>query len=158
MIIFTFLAGSNDSDNSDNDENINKIREQAELDKGMKNEVHPLITDLDYRNSKEKRTHKAELFFERDVFKNLINENDEDADLDKMVEDYKKKGAAIAEKATKNGNLKEESSDSDYSSESEESDYDVEKSVAVPANNPKKDGFEIVKNNGLYLYSFIVLI
>lgn len=118
----------------------------------MRKEEHPLITDLDYRDSKEKRTHKAALFFERDVFKNLINENDEDADLDKMVEDYKKKGAKITEKAVVNAESKEQSTDSDYSSESEGSDYDVEKSVVVPTNNPKKDGFEIVKNTGLYLF------
>lgn len=50
---------------------------------------------MDYRNKDEKKTHKAELWFQRDIFKNLIDEKDEDADLDKMVEEYKKKGAKV---------------------------------------------------------------
>lgn len=124
---------------------------------------HPLITDLDYRDKEQKKVHKVELWFERDVFKNLIDENDEDADLDRMVENFKKKGAKVIgeendEKKTKvekrkktKQPIKEETVDSDYSSEeendsnSDDSDYDIEKEVHIPVNNQKKDGFEIVK-------------
>lgn len=120
---------------------------------------HPLITDLDYRDKEQKRAHKAELWFERDVFKDLIDEKDEDADLDKLAADFKKKGATIlgenasskeekklVKKSKKKKKVEEEkeevvskstSVDSDYNSDeesdsdsdSDESDYNVEKEM-----------------------------
>ncbi|XP_023023602.2 pre-rRNA 2'-O-ribose RNA methyltransferase FTSJ3 [Leptinotarsa decemlineata] len=131
-------------------------------------EEHPLITDLDYRDKEKKKAHKAELWFDRVAFKNLIDEKDEDADLDRMVENFKKKGGKVigeeigdlnkqSRKVSKK-DLREESEDSDYNSEEKEgadsddtgsdSDYDVEKEFHVPVNNTKKDGFEIVKSTG----------
>ncbi|XP_018561948.1 pre-rRNA processing protein FTSJ3 [Anoplophora glabripennis] len=155
------------SDEDSEDEPIKKKKEK--LSKPSEQKEHPLITDLDYRDKEQKKAHKAELWFQRDVFKNLIDEKDEDADLDRMVENFKKKGAKVIgedsdeiekevvkkkkNKETKEP-LKKESVDSDYSSEEEEnetdsdsddSDYDVEKEVHIPVNNRNKDGFEIVK-------------
>lgn len=108
------------------------------------------------------------MWFDRDIFKNLIDEKDEDADLDRMVENFKKKGAKVigegsdkketkvTKKETKETKhpAKEETVDSDYSSEekdeetdsdSDDSNYDIETEVHVPVNDKKKDGFEIVK-------------
>lgn len=143
----------------------NKILEESD------EKEHPLITDLDYREKDKKRMHKAALWFERDGFQNLLDEKDEDADLDKMIEEYKKKGAKISgedeivkdskskknnksiealkkSSVTTNGHVisdKHESSDSDSDTDSDsDSDYDISKHH-VPVNNAKKDGFEIVK-------------
>lgn len=121
---------------SDSDAEDEKPTRKQKLQKEKVKKEHPLITDLDYRDKEQKKAHKAELFFERDVFKNLIDENDEDADLDKMVEAYKKKGTKILGEQPKADDRKKAakqiSSDSDYSSDDSESDseaedYDIEK-------------------------------
>lgn len=84
------------------------------------------------------------MWFERDVFKNLIDEKDEDADLDKTIEEYKKKGAQLIGKDVETSKAAT-SSDSDYSSE-EMSDYDVEEEHAKSKKAKEKDGFEVVKD------------
>ncbi|KAF7284819.1 hypothetical protein GWI33_021576 [Rhynchophorus ferrugineus] len=152
-----------DSDESDVEENRNKTKGSVKNVKGKNKSEHPLITDLDYRDKEQKKAHKAELWFERDIFKDLIDDKVEDADLDKMVEEYKKKGAKVIgegdkikklekTKITKSSIMSEgDNGDSDYSSDNSDtdsdSDYDVEKEIRVPINNSKKDGFEVVKTN-----------
>ncbi|KAJ8969691.1 hypothetical protein NQ317_014237 [Molorchus minor] len=154
---------------SDEDEEITEglglamMRSKKKSNKKASNESdekqHPLITDLDYRDKEKKKAHKAELWFERDIFKNLIDEKDEDVDLDRMVKEYKQKGAEVVEgnekkiEKPKNKREKKETVDSDYSSEeevttdtdSDDSDYEVDKELHIPLNNSKKDGFEIVE-------------
>lgn len=111
-------------------------------------EENPLLTDLDPRGKREKKAHQAELWFERDIFKSLENEADEDYELDRMVEEYKKKGGEIIGDSKK---IKENIMDECESSEDEdeESDTDLridfqpkEKNTKVAAGD--KAGLEIV--------------
>lgn len=79
---------------SSEDEKSNKpVIKQKKLKK-VKGEkrTHPLLTDLDERDAKAKKTHKAELWFTRDTLQGLEDEQDEDMELDRLVEDYKRKG------------------------------------------------------------------
>ena len=98
---------SEDDDGEDNEKTINDrdnwdLRTDSKKGKKAKDgEVernrNPLITDLDYRDKDSKRVQKAELWFEKDVFKDLkkTDEKEEDLDLDNMVKNYKKKGITV---------------------------------------------------------------
>lgn len=165
------LGFSDAEDDEEEDDKVSKRKQLKEKPKkASKTSSHPLITDLDYRGNEEKRASKAQLFFQRDIFKNLIDEKDEDADLDKIIEDCKRKGAKVvgedshvkgqtskAKQTKKQQKTQQESTDSDYGSENEsnsdsdsdsDSDYDIERS-APPKDSKqmKRDGFEVVKSD-----------
>jgi len=55
------------------------------------------LTDLDYRDKDAKKIAKANLWFEKDIFKNMktSEEQDEDIDFDTLVKDFKKKGVKV---------------------------------------------------------------
>lgn len=53
---------------------------------------NPLLTDLDDTDPVSKRSMKAELWFQKDSFKDIDEEDDEGVDLDKLAETYREKG------------------------------------------------------------------
>jgi len=124
------------------------VQKKKQQSKDSDNSNNPLLTDLDFRDKKTKKIHKAELWFEKDAFKNLEHEDDADYELDKMIEQYKRKGGRILgeEKKTEkkiNKEKKRKVSESDDTN----SDYDVEEMMAPKKKIKKiggKDGFEVV--------------
>lgn len=55
----------------------------------------PLITDLDPRDKSVKRLKKAERWFDKDMFKSIGDDLDEDMEINKLAESYIKKGAKV---------------------------------------------------------------
>lgn len=163
-------ADDNDDDgdhtDTDTEDEQDSDEENEEADSNKKN---PLITDLDYRSKVDKRASKAALWFEKDTFKNLTSEADEDFELDQMVEAYQKRGGLVLgehESSKKrlekpalrlNGKNTKDHADPYSDDSSDESDYDVTQSIGDNVKPTKvrkaekkaekealKDGFEIV--------------
>lgn len=94
-------ASDDDDEDADNWDLRSKPKngETASARKGgaLERNRNPLITDLDYRDKDSKRVQKAQLWFEKDAFKNMTKteEGDQDMDLDTLVRSYKKKGIEV---------------------------------------------------------------
>ncbi|KAF6204377.1 hypothetical protein GE061_002718 [Apolygus lucorum] len=56
---------------------------------------HPLITDLDTRDPETRRLQKAQLWFQKDIFKNLEKDEDEEFELEQMADSLSKKGGQV---------------------------------------------------------------
>lgn len=141
-------------DDSD-DENTKKPQKKQQF---KDPESNPLLTDLDFRDKETKRIHKAALWFEKDAFKNLENEDDADYELDKLIKEYKKIGGHVLGEEEKTQEKVEEKKQKRKISESDDSnsDYDVEEMMAPNKKSKKiggQHGFEIVsKEAGKKLY------
>jgi len=98
-----------ESDDDDEEPNLKKglgleVDEDDE-DKASENDIdidelaptlkNPLITDLDPSNKTLKRLKKAQMWFDKEIFKDFDEESDEDADLNNLAKKYIKSGAKV---------------------------------------------------------------
>ncbi|XP_055614450.1 pre-rRNA 2'-O-ribose RNA methyltransferase FTSJ3, partial [Uranotaenia lowii] len=120
---------------------------------------NPLITDLDYRDKDEKRRHKAQLWFEKETFKNVLGQEDQalDYDLDRLTDMYKKSGVKIIGEDNENRPLgkkarqrarhtKEENSSSEDSDSEVDAEDETFEHKTVVEKVGGKDGFEVVSS------------
>ncbi|KAL1450908.1 hypothetical protein WDU94_003219 [Cyamophila willieti] len=78
------------------DKKSNKKKMTAEeLKKWGTVDEHPLLTKLDNRTQLDRRVAKANMWFDKDVFKNVEKEDDEDFELDKIATILKEKGKTV---------------------------------------------------------------
>lgn len=118
---------------------------------------NPLITDLDPRDKKSKKLAKAELFFDRDIFKGIEDNKLDDIEIDKMIEVHKKKGGIIigdndkVKKENDKNKSKHDDDDSDTDEDDKDSgndsDYNVNEELKPQKKGKKvggKAGFEVV--------------
>ncbi|XP_022114377.2 pre-rRNA 2'-O-ribose RNA methyltransferase FTSJ3 [Pieris rapae] len=152
--------GFSDSDNESKDidklTKLNTLRNSKLKATPAKAKKNPLLTDLDDTDPVSRRSMKAELWFQKDSFKDIDNEEDEGVDLDKLAATHKKKGKKVADSNISDmgsqKRMKRKHSESESSSD-EDSDYDVEENVAPTVENAGnksgkgKDGFEVVSQD-----------
>uniref|UniRef100_T1HXG8 Putative rRNA methyltransferase n=1 Tax=Rhodnius prolixus TaxID=13249 RepID=T1HXG8_RHOPR len=116
---------------------------------------NPLLTDLDPRDREVKRMQKAQLWFEKDAFKDLNQEEDEEFELDEMAKSVEKEGGKVISKnntkSVNEPNENTDSSDSDY-----EFDYSSQNAGVKEEDEEgsRKIRFKILKPLGNINYLF----
>ncbi|CAF4771484.1 unnamed protein product [Pieris macdunnoughi] len=150
-----FSDSENESKDIDKLTKLNTLRNSKLKATPAKAKKNPLLTDLDDTDPVSRRSMKAELWFQKDSFKDIDNEEDEGVDLDKLAATHKKKGKKVADSNISDlgsqKRMKRKQSDSESSSD--DSEYDVEENVAPSvesAGNKSgkgKDGFEVVSQD-----------
>lgn len=132
-------SDDNESDDVNIDAGLGLSESDSEIAEGPgEKQRNPLLTDLDQRERKEKRMGKVALWFEKDAFKNLETEVDEDYELDEVTEFVKKRGGRVR------GEVKPEVK-AEESSEGDSDDSDDEEEGENKAEDP---GFEVVPKGG----------
>ncbi len=119
-------------------------------------QTNPLLTDLDDSSIETKKQRKADLWFSREAFKNIEEDDDlAEEDIAETIKAYKKKNVKILseERSSKSDRpSSDESGDDDDVSEEggeegRDKEFDVEESYrSLKRNVPsdQKDGFEVV--------------
>lgn len=89
--------GFDDSDNNSDDESPTKKVSNAKQAKKKPDPKNPLLMDLDVRDKGTKRDQRVNLWFDKDKFKDMKNDSDEDEDFDlnKLSHQYKTKGVKV---------------------------------------------------------------
>ncbi|BES97733.1 ribosomal RNA methyltransferase [Nesidiocoris tenuis] len=85
QVRFANNEGNTDEEDDDEDSDL--------FDDDLEN--HPLLRDLDTRDAETRRLHKAQLWFEKDSFKGLEKDEDEEFELEQMAASLQKKGAQV---------------------------------------------------------------
>ncbi|XP_074642374.1 pre-rRNA 2'-O-ribose RNA methyltransferase FTSJ3-like [Tubulanus polymorphus] len=85
-----------EEEESDNDD---------EKDEQEEPDSNPLMLDLEEKSNKSQR--QAALWFKKDIFSGIEGDRDEDLEVEKMAEEYKKKGGVILGKSSTNLDKKE---------------------------------------------------
>ncbi|CAK1551997.1 unnamed protein product [Leptosia nina] len=151
-----FSDSDDDSKKLDKLTKLNTLRNSNLKAAPVKAKKNPLLTDLDNTDPVSRRSAKAELWFQKDSFKEINDEDDEGVDLDKLAATFKGKGKKVTDDTQLDKQTgKTKKSDNDSSSESgDDSDYDVEENLApnvnkaaAGSNKEKKDGFEVVSQD-----------
>lgn len=170
--------GNHDDSEDDEELKFDEVGTKSNIENQQSRERNPLLVDLE---PEVPLTAKANMWFEKDVFKGLEDEADEDLEISQMVEEYKKKGGTILERksestpadqqrGTKRGGSNKTTKDAkkvrwrdDKESSDEESDSTVDSEDEISLNkakqkkketqNPKQKDFEVVpiEDNSKYL-------
>merc|ERR1719181_1456737 len=86
--------------------------------KAKESTANPLLVDLDSEKQKDDKISKAAVWFQKDIFKNVENEEDEDYDLEEMMA----KQAGRDKRSKKKVHFETDSKDEDEDEREDESD------------------------------------
>ncbi|XP_014240577.1 pre-rRNA processing protein FTSJ3 [Cimex lectularius] len=140
----------------ENDKNAKKKKVRFSLDDKDEEssdddkESNPLLTDLDPRDRETKRLQKAQLWFQKDIFKGLEKGEDEEFELEQMAESIIKKGGNIIGKDVKqeNGKETEEKSEDEYSnSDSEDAMSEDDSGLDLESSQPPRKKTKVLKDD-----------